>query len=176
MKWIRPGKGHCLQCVVEGQRYIIQDDMDGMYFVASCPVRKPERYKFGSYREMYIHIAGHDPEGSGAHHRPGVIMSEKEIQSAIRSELTTNAGAGDPDNLREYSRDGQSWAVDIREMRVWSFTLPQRISGKFMKESEAREWADMFLEEQYGQMDLFEQIKDADEYLNVIHERGGGRT
>lgn len=64
MKWIRPGKGHCLQCVVEGQRYIIQDDMDGMYFVASCPVKKPERYKFSSYREMYLHIAGHDPEGS----------------------------------------------------------------------------------------------------------------
>lgn len=85
-------------------------------------------------------------------------MSEKEIQSAIRYELTTNAGAGDPDNLREYSRDGQSWAVDIREMRVWSFTLPQRISGMFTKESEAREWADMFLDEQYGQIDLFEQI------------------
>lgn len=145
MKWKRPGQGHCLQCVTGGYRYVIQDDYkEGLWYLSQRPAKKSVHVRFDTYAEMYKHITGSEPEER---------KKEREIREEIIWLWTKDAGAGA--SLREYSRDGQSYAVDPWQKEVWPFWLPEKISGYFNTERECREWADEYLEEKYGQLDFF---------------------
>lgn len=145
MKWKRPGEGHCLQCEAGEFIYIINEDYkQRLWYLSHRPAKKGTHKRFGSFREMYRHIVGSEPSEA---------KTEKEIREEICYQWTIDPGAGA--SLREYSRDGQSYAVDLWQKEVWPFWLPERISGYFNTERECREWADAYLEEKYGQLDFF---------------------
>ena len=157
MKWSRPDKACCLQCKVGGHIYTIRDSVEGLYHLEVRPNKKAKRLKFDSYRDLYVHIAGSNPQEDYEHKmyaKPGHEVTEKEIRSEIELLWTHDPGAGG--NLRSYTRDGQDYAVDMITKEVWPYWLPQRISPRFCKERECREWADLYLEERYGQISLFD--------------------
>ena len=145
MKWKRPGEGHCLQCEAGEFWYIINEDYkQRLWYLSQRPAKKGARKRFGSFREMYQHIVGSEPDEA---------KTEKDLREEICYLWTVDPGAGA--SLREYSRDGQSYAVDLWQKEIWPFWLPERISGYFNTERECREWADEYLEEKYGQLDFF---------------------
>ena len=162
MKWTRPCQGACLTCKAGGNVYIIAEDKLGEHRLVVRPDRKAKRKKFGTYRDMYREIAGQDPEDSYSqkvHAKAPKQLTEKDIRSMIHYELTYNPGAGG--NLRTYCRDGQDYAVDMSGKEIWPYWIPQPISPTFYKESECREWADLYLEERYGQVSLFDIMEGA---------------
>lgn len=152
MKWTRPFSGACLQCTIADEVYFIAEDHLGEYHLAVKPNRKSYRKQYNTYRQMYKAIAGRTPEEScsqKAYAGRCNQLTENDIQNMVRYELTINAGAGD--NLRSFCKDGQDYAVDMSNKEVWPYWLPQRISPIFNREKECRDWADVYLEEKYGQ-------------------------
>ena len=160
MKWYRPFRGACLTCKAGGNVYYIMDDLEGLYHLEVKPDRKGKRLKFDTYRDVYIHIVGRDPQEDDdrkVYARPGHKLTEKEIRTEI--ELVWTLGVFGSDNTRTYCRKGQDYAVDMSKKEIWPYWLPQRISDFFNKERECLEWADLYLEERYGQVSLFDMTE-----------------